>query len=326
MSGFGSFLAGALNSMTSLINTGYVNDANISLAGLQNQWNLEQWQRQTAYNDPVNQVSRLSAAGINPALAMSQSGLVDAGNASLPAAAASPHPMVPFTPQFGFPDPFELEQVRAQTKLAESQAAKNDAEANQINEMLPGAVKEQTAKIDEIKQSISNMQSQVDLMHAQMKNLSQQDTESLFRILHQRAQETFEEMRLEKEFKEFHEFCKRNSAEIAKMYSAIGVDKATVRNLNSLTDINDQSFAEMVNTMAERMRGIRLSNIEAEERINLLGFNLDKLTFDNPLMNGYDRTSKFGRVLIDYSRFGSQLLDGILKPFKGLIPFTSFNK
>lgn len=36
------------------------------LAEYQNQWNLDQWNRENAYNDPSAQVARLKAAGINP--------------------------------------------------------------------------------------------------------------------------------------------------------------------------------------------------------------------------------------------------------------------
>lgn len=36
-----------------------------------NQWTLDQWNRQNAYNDPVQQRKRLEAAGINPYMAMS---------------------------------------------------------------------------------------------------------------------------------------------------------------------------------------------------------------------------------------------------------------
>lgn len=42
------------------------NAANLALAQQQNQWNLDQWNRENAYNSPANQVSLLQQAGLNP--------------------------------------------------------------------------------------------------------------------------------------------------------------------------------------------------------------------------------------------------------------------
>ena len=41
---------------------------NLMLAKQQNEWNLEQWNRENAYNDPTAQVHRLRNAGLNPDL------------------------------------------------------------------------------------------------------------------------------------------------------------------------------------------------------------------------------------------------------------------
>lgn len=41
---------------------------NLMLANLQNQWNVEQWERENDYNDPSAQMSRLARAGLNPNL------------------------------------------------------------------------------------------------------------------------------------------------------------------------------------------------------------------------------------------------------------------
>ena len=51
------------------------------MASQQNQWNIEQWQRENEYNAPVNQMARFEAAGINPYNAVS-SGQIGSGTAS----------------------------------------------------------------------------------------------------------------------------------------------------------------------------------------------------------------------------------------------------
>lgn len=51
------------------------------MADKQNQWNIDQWNRENEYNSPVNQMSRMVAAGINPYNAAS-SGQIGSGTAS----------------------------------------------------------------------------------------------------------------------------------------------------------------------------------------------------------------------------------------------------
>lgn len=46
---------------------------NLKLAQLQNQWNIEQWNRENAYNSPAAQMARFKAAGLNPNLIYGQS-------------------------------------------------------------------------------------------------------------------------------------------------------------------------------------------------------------------------------------------------------------
>lgn len=45
---------------------------NLMLARQQNQWNLEQWQRENDYNSPTSQMARLRQAGLNPDLMYGQ--------------------------------------------------------------------------------------------------------------------------------------------------------------------------------------------------------------------------------------------------------------
>lgn len=45
---------------------------NLSLARLQNQWNIDQWNRENVYNSPAAQMKRFAAAGLNPDLIYGQ--------------------------------------------------------------------------------------------------------------------------------------------------------------------------------------------------------------------------------------------------------------
>lgn len=71
------------------------NKANAELAAQQNEWNIEQWNRNNAYNTAAAQSARYQQAGINPSLAM-QAGQMSAGNSSAPAQQAPlPHMEAP---------------------------------------------------------------------------------------------------------------------------------------------------------------------------------------------------------------------------------------
>lgn len=64
---------------------------NLQLARQQNQWNIEQWNRENKYNDPSAQMDRLKKAGLNPDLMYENgaSGLMAASSPDMTAGAPS---------------------------------------------------------------------------------------------------------------------------------------------------------------------------------------------------------------------------------------------
>lgn len=77
--GASSLLSSALNSIVDSININKqikaqaaenqkTREYNLGLAKLQNQWNIDQWNRENEYNSPENQMQLLAAAGLNPDL------------------------------------------------------------------------------------------------------------------------------------------------------------------------------------------------------------------------------------------------------------------
>jgi len=82
-------VGGIVNGLFNNYSIGQQNKANMELAKYQfdlnqqqaaqaNQYNIDQWNRENAYNTPANQMSRFKDAGLNPALIYGQG---DAGNA-----------------------------------------------------------------------------------------------------------------------------------------------------------------------------------------------------------------------------------------------------
>lgn len=119
LAGFLQLGASAINYMSGA----QANQTNIGLAQRQNQYNIEQWMRENQYNLPQNQVERLKAAGINPALAYANGSMMNES-------AASPQ-MTAGRVQAPYISPVDLSQIRLNDALAEK--ANADAGASRAN-------------------------------------------------------------------------------------------------------------------------------------------------------------------------------------------------
>lgn len=175
------------------------------MAAQQNQWNIEQWQRENEYNDPSAQMARLKKAGINPNLAYSNGNIqnVAAHSPNMVGAAGTPVSTNygAFIPSIGemVSAGMQIEKAGAEIKLLESQAAKNRADAagqNIQNEFLPkllqgqldlNGVQIETGKatasltdeqkkliaptIDKLNQETENLKKTYDVLSAQVSNI-----------------------------------------------------------------------------------------------------------------------------------------------------------
>ena len=105
-------------------------DWNEQQAAQANQWNIENWQRQNAYNDPAAQMQRLRNAGINPALAFA-SGQVD-NTASTPADAQMAHEWSPY--QIDPATASVIDRNKAEAENLRSQIPVNKQKVNELKE------------------------------------------------------------------------------------------------------------------------------------------------------------------------------------------------
>lgn len=126
-------------------------DYNLNLAKQQNQWNIDQWNRENEYNTPLNQMNRYKSAGLNPDLMYGQQNLSAASPEMTSGEGATP---MDYSPVANGPTIGEAASIaanarltNAQAKLAESQADKVDSETvgqTINNEWLPKLLKGQT--------------------------------------------------------------------------------------------------------------------------------------------------------------------------------------
>lgn len=141
-------------------------DWNLNLAKMQNQWNLEQWNRENDYNSPTRQMSRLKAAGLNPDLAYAQGGSFTPAAASpemTSGAGSSPADMSAYgnLPTYGDVAPAamnaaltaaQIKNIDANTKKTDSETDKNKIESDilSVDLLTRGAKNEQALQIGDM--------------------------------------------------------------------------------------------------------------------------------------------------------------------------------
>lgn len=124
---------------------------NLQLAQMQNQWSVEQWERENEYNSPVNQMSRLKTAGINPNLAYSNgvSNLSAASPGMTSGAPSSPVDMSALGQRATLGQTIQL----ALTNEAQ-RAAIDNTKAQTRKTLADAGISETQAKYEDVKQSL----------------------------------------------------------------------------------------------------------------------------------------------------------------------------
>jgi hypothetical protein len=113
---------------------------NLGLAKMQNQWNLDQWNRENAYNTPAAQMARLREGGLNPDLMYQNgtSGLTAASSPSMTAGApATPQDMSALGMKQTVGDAMQsalsMEMQRAQIEATKAATEKTKSETKGID-------------------------------------------------------------------------------------------------------------------------------------------------------------------------------------------------
>lgn len=128
------------------------------MAGYENSVNRSNWLAENAYNTPAMQIQRLKAAGLNPALSMSQ-------NQDLELAGSNMHPAAPVnaSPQVA-PQLHVNTGLLSELDLARAEAFKAESEGKEALSRIPGHEKE----VVERDQNIANLKKQYDLLDKQV--------------------------------------------------------------------------------------------------------------------------------------------------------------
>lgn len=113
---------------------------NIDMFNMQNQAAIDMWNMQNEYNDPSAQIQRLSAAGLNPYLAIGNGSAAGVAS-SAPAVgtatpATAPQMQAPPSEAFDIGIGQAVDRIFSSLNLM-SQTRKTDAETGRINDLLP---------------------------------------------------------------------------------------------------------------------------------------------------------------------------------------------
>ena len=286
-------------------------DYNLNLAKQQNQWNIDQWNRENEYNTPLAQMSRYKDAGLNPDLMYGQQNL---SAASPEMTAGEPGSPMDYSPVANGPTIGEAASIaastrltNAQAKLAESQADKTDAETvgqTINNDWLPKLLKGQT-EINEadVKQRLADAGlkgKQIEVAVEQIKVMQQSVKESQQKINDLQSQmenRTFQQVQA---MLEYNLKKDKQSYEVREILSRIGVNSATARRIVNLlpyeiaesisrTGVNDATaaltFLKQGTEMIIQANG-RLDNAQKSAMIDALKYdNYEKLMQLNSHLN-----------------------------------------
>ena len=314
---------------------------NQMLARQQNQWNLEQWNRENAYNSPLAQMYRLRQAGLNPDLMYGQGTTGNsAGSPEMTSGAPSePQDMSAMLSKRSFGQTMQQildrEQQRrmneAQIEAIKANTNKTNAETTGINldNFVKNGTKEYMIQIAGV--NVTNAQKSGQLTDAQRQAVYQGIEESKQKIDESKA--TVDQIRAiiskldfdkQQDVKRLILEELKNNAEISELYSRVNLNNSQTKLNNSQTKLNENELDELIDTFTFRLVGLTLDNQEKRGRIAVLSQEAEKIYTEIQRNNfdlQYDKDYKFmfeminaiSGLLIGASSFGSTLLEVMQK-------------
>ncbi|WP_444105883.1 hypothetical protein [Bacteroides sp.] len=240
-------------------------DWNLNLAKQQNQWNIDQWNRENAYNTPAAQMARYKAAGLNPDLIYGQQNLSAASPEMTAGEGSQPTDVSNLANKRTIGDMVSqaasTRLTNAQAKLAESQAKKTDSDTegqNITNAWLPDLLKgDVDVKSADVRQKLSAAglnDKQIEVATEQIKVMQQSVKESQKKIEDLQSQM---ENRIFQQVQAMLEYNLRKDKqryEISEILSKVSVNRSTAKRIMAMlpydiaesisrTNVNDASAA-----------------------------------------------------------------------------------
>lgn len=276
---------------------------NERMADKANTWSLEQWNRQNAYNDPSQQMSRLRAAGLNPDLMYSNgtSGLVSSNSPNVtPVAAGQPASSAGFAQMQPTVGNAILSGV--QGALAGAQLKKTQAEADKaagestlltIDSFTRDALNKGQIDLNSVNVSVGKSAAQLNVQQrsvlvAEINNLNastdkvQQESNNLLKLNEKIGVDILsQKFQMYMASKQYDMLAAQTLANIRKIDASIKVDEATVKEVlglltyrmqNIVADTNEKQASTHVKieqAANEFLQGIGLDINNQQAQLNL---------------------------------------------------------
>lgn len=192
--GIGDVVSSGINAISQSVTNKKNRQHEIDMANQQRRWALEDWDRETAYNDPSAVMQRNIAAGLNPTTGLSNA------SASMSAPSTKPTSVTPQkqdAPRVNLQanaimqrlQKSQVEDIAAGIRVKDAEADKLAAEANEVRTRTPGtsanasiAVRENQFGDETYKQRVALVGLQADQMRQSMEEAAQRIAESKVRI------------------------------------------------------------------------------------------------------------------------------------------------
>lgn len=277
---------------------------NLNLAKLQNQWNIEQWNRENEYNSPSAVMSRLQEAGLNPDLAYSQgasftpaasSPELTAGSAASPADVSGISNKKTYGQMFS--EATQMALASAQTRNLDSDTGKKTQETENLkveNQILSAKALVDAASAESVieynKARVYVAHNTAELTHSQaeyyagMLNKVAAETENLYRERDKIVAQTSElnervvQMRFDRylKSKEFELACKNLAQQIKESDSRIAVNYQDVKASAAMTMAQVLNLNVDSKLKIQTRRNLSLQEIGIDIQNQSAQFNFDQ--------------------------------------------------
>lgn len=193
---------------------------NLMLAQKQNAWNVEQWERENAYNDPSAQLARMEKAGINPDLAVgggysntaASSPAMTAGAASTAQdmSALGQRPTLGQAIQSALRDSMigaQIDNIKANTRKTNAEAGVSEIDAKYREA-------EKTLGIELGTQELRKNAEQITLLTTEWRQKALQNEGLSYDVYMKKIEHTFKERKMEALVKKMENEAKLSSTEV----------------------------------------------------------------------------------------------------------------
>lgn len=320
---------------------------NLNLARMQNQWNIDQWNRENQYNTPAAQRARLAAAGMNPDLAYGEGVSANIAASSPEMTAGAPSSPVDVSNLANKQTIGDVVRSTMQLRLAESQAKANDAGAKKTDQETKNlAVENNILSADALTRAMQNemniefTRSQVYYNHALAKE-SHQNTERLAAETNKLNQETenlytqrdvllqqIKNMEIEAVQKRFDMWLKSKEFDLQVqqvMQSIKESDSRISLNNTQAADILATQMARVLNLNASAyLQGRQAENEIVKGMILDVGYDEAKFNFDQ--VKEFDSASRVADIASKWMSGVGAAVGSFAGAFVGLKGVTSFPK